>query len=273
MTNTFQLFRRGLRRFGFNVRRVDSSRSSNDLADAFMKRSVRRSLRWFGLDIHRVGSSRSSDLADFLASRQVDVVLDVGANHGQFGQGLRDRGYRGKIVSFEPVESVFQELKAVAERDSNWQAHHLALGAAAGRTWINVSHKSEFSSILDQAPEAQRLHAAAAVARQEEITVARLDDLFTPFRNHTVFLKIDTQGYERPILEGAREALSRVVGVQLELPLVHLYKGTWSLTDALLYMDATGFVLAQLTSVNCLSEDPVSTVEIDGVFRRRRADE
>jgi FkbM family methyltransferase len=239
---------------------------------AFVKRSIRRSLRWFGLDVRRVGP-QSPDLADFLAARQVDVVLDVGANVGQFGQGLRGRGYRGEIVSFEPIESVFRELKTVAERDGNWQAHHLALGAATGRALLNVSRASVFSSILDQSPAAQRFDAEAAVARQEEVAVACLDELFTPFRNRTVFLKIDTQGYERPILEGAREALSQVVGVQLELPLVHLYKETWTLADALVYLDAAGFVLAQLTPVNCLKEDPVSAVEVDGVFRRRRADE
>ncbi len=88
-----------------------------------------------------------------------------------------------------------------------------------------------------------------------------------------MFLKIDTQGYERPILDGAREVLSQVVGVQLELPLVHLYENTWSLGDALVYMGDAGFVLAQLTPVNCLREGPVSAIEINGVFRRRNADE
>ena len=242
-------------------------------AGAFMKRSIRQTLRRFGLDIHRVGPGRSPDLADFLFARRVDVVLDVGANLGQFALGLRDRGYRGKIVSFEPIDSVFRELKAVAERDGNWQTHNFALGAVPGRAVLNVSRRSEFSSILEQSPAALRFDATAAVQRQEEVTVACLDDLFAPFRDQIVFLKIDTQGYERPILEGAREVLSQVVGVQLELPLVHLYKETWSLTDALIYMEDAGFVLAQLVPVNCLRDDPVSAIEIDGVFRRRRADE
>ena len=239
---------------------------------AFMRRSIRRSLRWFGIDIRRA-ASRSPDLADFLAARQVDVVLDIGANRGQFGRWLRNQGYRGEIVSFEPIGSVYRELKAVAERDGNWKAHQLALGAAAGRAVLNVSRASEFSSILEQSPAAQRFNAAAVVARQEEVTVACLDDLFGPLRNRVVFVKIDTQGYERPILEGARKALSQVVGVQLELPLVHLYKETWSLADALVYMGNAGFVLAQLTPVTCLREDPVSAIEIDGIFRRRRPNE
>jgi FkbM family methyltransferase len=152
----------------------------------------------------------------FLVSRHVDVVLDVGANLGWFGQALRERGYRGKIVFFEPIGAVFRELKALAERDGNWQAHHLALGAAAGRAVLNVSRKSDYSSILDQLKAAQRLEPNADVAYREEITVARLDDLFAPFSDRTVFLKIDTQGDERPVLEGARR---RPAGVAPRPPL------------------------------------------------------
>jgi hypothetical protein len=68
--------------------------------------------------------------------------------------------------------------------------------------------------------------------------------------------------------------LTQIIGVQLELPIVPLYKDTWSLADALLYMREVGFVLAQLDPFHWLSEDPVSAVEIDAVFRRRgRVDE
>jgi FkbM family methyltransferase len=233
-----------------------------------MKRAIKQSLRWFGLDIRRIGPGRFPELVDFLVARDVDVVLDVGPNLGWFGQRLRERGYRGKIVSFEPIEAVFRELKSLAERDSNWQAHRLVFGAVASRTLINVSRKSDYSSIRDQSEAARRFGPVAAVMCQEEVTVARLEDLFDPFRECTVFLKIDTQGYERPVLEGAREALRHIVGVQLELPLVHLYRDTWSLADALIYMREMGFVLAQLTPVHWVSEDPVSVLEIDGVFRR-----
>jgi FkbM family methyltransferase len=181
------------------------------------------------------------------------------------------RGCANAVIaerSFLSIETVFSELKALAARDGNWQAHRLALGATAGRTLINVSRKRDYSSILDHSRTALHFEPAADVVCQEEITIARLDDFFAPFHDRTVFLKIDTQGYERPVLEGAREALTQIVGVQLELPLVHLYKDTWSLADALVYMREKGFVLAQLTPVNWLKEDPVSAVEIDGIFRR-----
>lgn len=226
---------------------------------------LRRSFARFGFEIrHRV-----PDLADFLIARHVDVVLDAGANVGQFGQWLRKHGYRGEIISFEPVEAAFRELKAVADRDGNWHVHHLALGATASPcTPINVSRDTRFSSILDQTPIAARFDAEAVVLRQEEVAVARLDDLLASFRDRIVFLKSDTQGYERAVIEGARKALTWFVGVQLELPLVHLYQNTWSFEDAITHMRGAGFVLAQLNPVIWRREDPVSLIEVDAVFRR-----
>src|SRR5438067_12277624 len=172
-----------------------------------MKHAIRKSLWRFGIDIRRIGPGRFPNLADFLAARNVDVVLDVGANVGQFGKTLREQGYHGEIVSFEPIKSVFHELKRVADRDGHWKVHCLALGSAPGYSMLNVSQSSDFSSILGQTPLAQKFDPAAAIVRQEQIQVARLDDVFTPFRDKTVFLKIDTQGYERQVLDGASESL------------------------------------------------------------------
>jgi FkbM family methyltransferase len=234
-----------------------------------MKTRVRRILRNFGVDFRHVGPGWNADLTDFLIDRGVDVVFDVGANTGQFGRALRARGYRGELVSFEPIESVCRELEIVAKQDGNWQVHRVALGATSGSSIINVSRSSDFSSLLKQSARAQKFDTNASVVRQEEISVARLDDLFQPFLNRTVFLKIDTQGYERNVLEGGLLALQHIIGIQMELPVVHLYENTWSLSDALGYMQERGFVLSQVTPVNWLKDDLVSLVEIDAVFRRR----
>ena len=204
------------------------------LTGAALKRFAKRSIRQLGIDIRRTGAAGGTpDLADFLAARQVDVVLDVGANRGQFGQWLRDHGYRDAIVSFEPIGSVFSDLNAAAERDGNWQAHRLAIGSAAGRALLNVSRTPSTARSRPIGGGTAVRYGSGGV-RQEEVEIARLDDLFAPYRTRTVFPKIDTQGYERPVLEGAREVLSKAVGVQLELPLVNLYECTWSLADALL---------------------------------------
>ena len=75
----------------------------------------------------------------FIHDRNIDVVLDVGANVGQFGASLRAQGYRGKIVSYEPISTVYQTLAATTAMDLEWDINNFALGLKAESATINVS--------------------------------------------------------------------------------------------------------------------------------------
>jgi len=232
-----------------------------------MKNLMRRLASAVGYEIRRSGAFEPR-LLEFLASREIDTVLDVGANTGQFASGLRSGGYRGRIVSFEPVSTVFEQLRRSAAGDGLWEARNLGLGAAAGTPMIHVSEDSRFSSLLRLTAAAERFDASARVVREETIEVRRLDDVFDEFRDRRVFLKIDTQGLERDVLEGGADALTRILGLQAELPVRHFYEGVWSLPEALAYLEARGFVLAQVEPTNFDSADSVSMVELDCTFRR-----
>jgi FkbM family methyltransferase len=141
------------------------------IASKFVKRQVKKHFWRRGLEIRS-----SPHPGKFLESRKIDVVLDVGANIGQFGRDLRDEGYRGLIVSFEPVKSAFETLKSVADSDVAREAHNFALGSAPARTSIKVSESTVFSSLLEQTPEAQRFDGSSKVLREEIVEVQRLDD-------------------------------------------------------------------------------------------------
>jgi FkbM family methyltransferase len=231
-----------------------------------VKQFIQRNLKRFGLEIHRAGIGR--DLMDFIADRDIDVVLDVGANVGQFGESLRTKGYRGKIVSFEPIAAEYQTLAAKATADGNWDTNNFALGAKSESATINVADSSVFSSILPSTTAAVKFNATAAVSRTEMIQVRTLDDV-CPNLSGNVLLKIDTQGYERQVLEGGRHMLPTVKGVLMELPIVHLYEGTWQFHEAVEFTAEIGFVPAQIHPVNYHSADTVSLVEVDCLFRPR----
>jgi FkbM family methyltransferase len=231
-----------------------------------MKRFIRRALKSFGLEIGRIEATRT--LMGFITDRSIDVVLDVGANVGQFGASLRGQGYRGKIVSFEPVSTVYESLAAATAADPNWDINNFALGRQTGQAMINVSVSSEFSSILPSTRAAMRYTDRAAVTRTETIEVRQLDDIRPNALGNTL-LKIDTQGYERQVLEGARSLLRTLKGVFMELPIVHLYQGTWQFHEAIAFMADAGFVLAQIHPVNFHSTDHVSLIEVDCLFRPR----
>lgn len=233
-----------------------------------MKQFIQRNLQRFGFEIRQVGFNR--DLMDFVADRNIDIILDVGANAGQFGELLRAKGYRGKIVSFEPISAVYEVLSAKAAADGNWQVNHCALGEKTEQTTINVAGSSVFSSILPTTSAAARFNDTAVVERTETIEVRTLDDACSGLAGN-VLLKIDTQGYERQVLEGARQTLPMMKGILMELPIVHLYQGTWGFHEAVEFMAGLGFVPAQIHPVNYHPADGVSLVEVDCLFRPRNS--
>ena len=157
----------------------------------------------------------------------IKTVLDVGANEGQYSRELRKAGFRGSLISFEPMNDAYQQLCLNAGKDPGWQTFNFALGDTDGMASINISRHSPSSSILPMTG----LHSEAAPGsdylRHEEIEIRTLDNVFDTLgiTDEKVFLKVDTQGYEKKVLDGAINSLSKISGLQLELSTTELYEG------------------------------------------------
>lgn len=199
----------------------------------------------------------------------VTVVLDVGANLGQYGQELRHLGYRGRIVSFEPQPGPFRTLAACAAADPLWDVSPLALGSEPGTATLNVSEQDASSSLLPILPA----HVASAPASRYtgtvEVDVNTVDRVFdTHCRpDDVVFLKVDTQGFEREVLAGAAGALGRVAGLQLEMSLVPLYDGGPLIEDLVGSLRAFGFVPVWLNH-GFKDAETQRLLQVDGLFLR-----
>lgn len=218
-----------------------------------------------GLEILKI-----PNLGGFLNHRRCDLVIDVGANIGQFGEEVRKLDYKGKLLSYEPLGECFEQLKLKAARDGAWDVRNIALGGHPHQTEINVSKHTVYSSIRELSAVGAQFGADAQVTSKQVIQVTTLDLEMAQSKAERPFLKIDTQGFEREVLKGAAETLKRCVGVQLELPVDNLYEGVWSFSEAVQFMEKLGFTPAQLLPVNqrWALGDPVSAVEFDCVFRR-----
>lgn len=169
-----------------------------------------------------------AQLVAALHHNAVDAVLDVGANVGQYGGLLREQGWQGPIVSFEPGCAAHKALSARAAGDGRWTvAPRIALAERAGEAVLHVSAESDMSSLLAQSALLRELSPSSGVAGEERVPTDRLDALplvaETPWRR--MFLKIDVQGAEPRVLGGAAGLWPRIAGVQLELSLMGLYEG------------------------------------------------
>ena len=228
-----------------------------------MKIVIRKVMNSVGFDIVRV----QPRLLAFLHDRGIDHVVDVGANSGQFAAWLRKEGYTGQIISLEPLASVFLELQRNSGSDPKWTAINVAAGAKDEVAQIAVAENSVFSSIKKTSSWAEDFDPQARTIAMETIRVKRLDDILAGLQGK-IFLKIDTQGYEAQVLDGAGAFMNRVLGVQMELPCVHLYEGVWSMAEAIRKMESLGFTLFQTQPVSFSKTDAITPIELDCVFGR-----
>lgn len=200
--------------------------SKFDSLEHFIRRSANRA----GIDVSRYRPERSPpvNLARMLDHHQVSAVLDVGANTGQFAQALRAAGYRGKIVSFEPLSDAHANLLKVSARDPDWQiAARCAVGDRADESVeIHVAANSVSSSLLPMQQAHANAEPKSRYVRSEQIPMARLDQLAGQYcdRDSALFVKIDTQGFEEKVLNGATGILDKMRGLQLEMSFVTLYQ-------------------------------------------------
>ncbi len=195
-----------------------------------VKKYFKKLLRQFGFDIIKFTPSSHpiASLKLLLNSYQIDLVLDVGANIGQFGEFLRQNlNYKKDIISFEPLYREFEILKSKVESDKHWTVYNIALGDFDGTSEINVSENSYSSSILNMMLTHLEAAPNSRYIRREPIKVKKLDSIFDNIchSSKTIFMKIDTQGFEDKVLKGAEESLQKIPLIQLEMSLTLLYDG------------------------------------------------
>ena len=240
-----------------------------------IKKFAKRVLRHLGYDL--IPYSKNRNFADACAcallQHRVDLVLDVGANAGQFASGLRSAGYAETIISFEPMSVEHKQLVNLASGDSKWQvAPRMAIGDSNCTGEINIAANSGSSSLLPMLDLHREAAPESAYAGKEPIQIRRLDtvarELFdSNFKN--IFLKIDVQGYEWSVLEGAKETMGRVVGVLCECSFSPLYGGEARWNSLVDKIEAMGF---EIWGVSPGFADPRTgrLLQADFLFFRKR---
>lgn len=237
-----------------------------------IKHELRRFLWKFGYDIteftpvtHHIARKKQ-----MFKSYKIDTVLDIGANTGQFAQNLRnDIDYKGKILSFEPLSTAFKMLKVHSKDDMDWEVFNFAIGDTEEKQEINIAENSVSSSMLDIMPSHLQAELRSRYVGRELIEIKTLDSLFSDLCKaaHNIYMKIDTQGFESKVLNGAEKSLAHIDTVQIEMSLVPLYKDELLFNEIYILLCEKGF---RLVSIESVFSDPVSgqLLQVDGIFHR-----
>ena len=237
-----------------------------------MKSFIKRILHKTGFELRRfsVEQSENARFISMLRANNVNLIFDVGANTGQFGVLMREIGFDGKILSFEPLSEARENLLKISRNDSMWQvALQSAIGEENGEIEINIAGNSQSSSVLDMLDTHVRAAPDSKYIGKEKVALRKLDTIAPDYMdsNSIVFIKIDTQGYERQVMNGAKKLMSQIVGLQLEVSLVPLYKGQILFEEVLKILKTEGF---NLWSISTVFSDPstAQVLQVDATFFR-----
>jgi FkbM family methyltransferase len=213
-------------------------------------------------------------LAATLRALDVNCVVDVGANVGQYAATIRNAGFNGQIVSIEPTRESYQTLSNKAAGDASWATLNLALGAKDEERVLNVFSASDLNSFLHPSDNMAGNIDGSQVERTHLVKVKRLDSIITEIVGKIaaprIFLKLDTQGYDIEAVTGATDSLKLVVGIQSELSVIPLYEGMPDYLEALALYRRLGY---EPTGIFPVVRDRTTrhVLEFDVVLTRRSA--
>jgi len=228
---------------------------------------LRNLARKVGVDLKYYPGSEYLKLKRFLATNNISAVLDVGANTGQYVDDLRQLGYKGKILSFEPQQNAFDIINKKARKQDNWHVVNLALGEKKDSAVINISANSASSSLLSMLPTHAESAPESRFLGTEAIRVERLDEIIHSYvgPHERIFLKIDTQGFEEKVINGASGCMNMILGIQLEMSIVPLYDGELLFDDMRKKLERLGYTLCSIIP-GFSDPNTGKLLQVDGLF-------
>lgn len=224
----------------------------------------------FGIEITKYPTDELDRRIKLINNYNINVILDIGANIGQYGSEMRNLGFKGEIISFEPMKEAFGKLQKNASKDSLWKVFNYSIGERDGETTINVAKNSVSSSLLENLPQLTDSAPEAAFVEKETIQIRKLDTVFEELSliSKNVYLKIDTQGYEEMVLLGAEQSLSNVTGMQIEMSFIPSYEGAITFDKMKTKLNNLGFHLVALEN-GFYDKKTGKQLEVDGIFYKK----
>ena len=233
-----------------------------------IKNSLKKIIDVFGYKIEKKPKKKN-----FFKKNNINQIIDVGAHEGGFALKSRREGFEGKIISFEPQSKVYLTLKENSKNDLNWTVHEkCAIGEKNSTAKINIMSETQCSSILnanEKFLDMEKNHNLKNVS-EEECNIYTLDYIFSNFYSleKKIFLKIDTQGYEKLVLDGCVKTIEEIDFIQLELSNETLYENEHNYEYFLGFMKENNFILWDIYPF--YKNDLGKLIQFDAIFQKNK---
>jgi FkbM family methyltransferase len=245
------------------------------------KALLKRTFEAFGLDVCSK-ANRDKILAKtweekqyqlwrpFLAHHNIQTVIDVGANDGQFAEMIHRHFPQSQILCFEPLETCETKLHPIISRFTKYKLFKAAAGDKEGRVSFFQSEFSPCSSLLPGTDNLGETYKEASNIKQLSVPVVRIDNaLADETLQGEILVKFDVQGYEMHAINGAIETLKQASVIVIETCFFRkLYQDQPLFRDIFLLLDSLGFYFAGNAEQHIRPSDN-RIVEADAIFERR----
>ena len=218
-----------------------------------LERWIKKLFSRFGILVRKYNTGSSEGLRRNALFKKygINLVFDIGANNGQYAKDILDTGYRGEIVSFEPMKAVHEKLFRASKKIENWHVpESMALGQSEGELEINVTQNLVSSTFLSIAEAHISGEPKSKIVRKERVKVRTLNQIALSYlsSDSKIFIKMDVQGFEEDVIKGGENIFNKALGVEMEVSLVPLYnEKIWLLSEVLAYMTEKGFTLKSIS--------------------------
>jgi len=241
-----------------------------------IKKLIHHSLSLFNLQLYRMPTAEElKQIAEaerrrtlWLRNMNIETILDIGANTGQFAKSMHELFPKARLYSFEPLKDCYDELLVQFKNVPQFQAFNVALGDETGLVEIHRSEYSPSSSLLPM----KELHKTCFPYTKEEIiqkiNIVRLDDIADSLNlRKPMLVKLDVQGYEDKVISGGKSVIGQADIVITELSVEQLYDGQPLFDEIYKTMTSMGFQYRGNYEQLC-SPDDGRVLQVDGIFTR-----
>lgn len=209
--------------------------------------TINRLLRRFvGIEVHKTKASFDEARLYAILSTNVSLIVDGGANEGQWAKRIRRDGYTGRLLSIEPGSSAFNKLLKYSSNDEAWETLNVALGSKEETAELYLSNNDGMSSSLKLPGRHLVDFPTVKFAGSERVSVNTLENLLSQVHGN-VMLKLDIQGFEMEALEGVGSALDKISVIEVEMTLHPMYQGENSVGQILYTIENMGFELFSIS--------------------------
>jgi FkbM family methyltransferase len=186
-----------------------------------------------------------------ILGRNPQCIIDGGAHFGETALNFADEFPDALIFSFEPTSEAVDEFRKNTLGYPHITLIKACLGEKTGTAILHVNNDSQTNSLLETAEESNRW-VSTEVTREKmtvEVPVYALDD-FVPeqIKRPVDLLKLDVQGYELKVLQGAARLLGEATFplIYLEICYVPQYRDQTSLPDLYSLLYGYGYRLVSI---------------------------